>query len=105
MKNLQDVRALNLQPHDLEDLKPEVKHIYDRRLRMQLMTVESIDDFHDIISHAKIQQRDLKDLKPDVRTVYKKRVAYYIEMSRLLKNDMIDVTEPVKEAPNNEEDK
>ena len=54
MEIIQDIMALNLQPHDLEDLKPEVKRIYDRRLRMQLMTVESIDDFHDIISHAKI---------------------------------------------------
>ena len=39
MENLQDILALNLQPHDLEDLKPEVKQIYDRRVRMQLITV------------------------------------------------------------------
>ena len=47
----------------------------------------------------------MKDLKPDVRTVYEKRVAYQNEITRLLNNDMIEVTEPVKEAPNNEEDK
>ena len=69
------------------------------------MTVESIEGFVDIILHPKIEQRDLKDLKPDVRTVYEKRVAYHNEISRLLNNEMIEVTEPVKEAPNNEEDK
>ena len=59
MENRQDILALNLYPHDLEDLKPEVRRIYDRRVRMQLMTVESIEGFVDIISNAKIEQRDV----------------------------------------------
>ena len=96
---------MNLQPHDLEDLKPEVKQIYERKVRMQLMTVESIENFVDIIFHSEIEQRDLKYLKPDVRAVYEKRVAYHNEISSLLNYAMIDVTESVEEAPDNEEDK
>ena len=70
------------------------------------MTVKSIEDFVDIISHAKIEQRYLEDLKPEVRAVYEERVAYHKLISRLLENDMIEViVDPVKEAPNNEEEK
>ena len=47
----------------------------------------------------------MKDLQPDVLAVYEKRVAYHNEISRLLNNEMIDVTESVEEAPNDEEDK
>ena len=105
MENLQDILDMNLQPHDLEDLKPEVKQIYDRKVKMQLLTVESIENFVDIIFHAEIEQQDVKYLKPDVRTVYEKRVAYHNEISRLLNNAMIDVTESVEEAHDNQEDK
>ena len=106
MEDLQDILELNLQPHDLDDLRPKVRQIYSRRMELQLMTVKSIEDFVDIIFHAEIEQRELKDLQPDVRAVYEKRVAYHNLISRLLKNDMIEVAvKPVKEAPTNEEDK
>ena len=45
----------------------------------------------------------MKDLKPHVRAVYEKRVAYHNEIIRLLNDEMIDVTEPVKEAPNKQQ--
>ena len=42
MENRQDILAINLKQLDLEDLKPEVRQIYSRRMRIQLMSVESI---------------------------------------------------------------
>ena len=53
---------------------------------------------------AKNVLRYFEDLKPDVRAVVEKRVAYHNIISRLLKNNMMDVTESVKEAPKNEQD-
>ena len=40
MKNRHDIQELNLQPHDLDDLKPEVRRIYDRRINLQQITAE-----------------------------------------------------------------
>ena len=63
-----------------------------------------MEDYVDIIE-PNYQQRDLKDLQPEARAVFERRVSYHHMISNLLKNDMIDVTEPVKNAPKNEEDK
>ena len=52
MENLQDILDMNLQPHDLEDLKPKVRQIYSRRMEMKLMTVKAIEDYVDIFAHA-----------------------------------------------------
>ena len=63
-----------------------------------------MEDYVDIMQLG-YQPSDMKDLKPEARTVYKRRVSYQQMISNLLKYNMIELTEPVKVAPNNEEDK
>ena len=50
MENQQDILALNLKQQDLEDLMPEVRQIYQRRVKMQLMTTVSIFDYVDVMT-------------------------------------------------------
>ena len=44
MENRQDILTIKLEQHDLEDLKPEVRQIYELRKKMQLMTAETMQD-------------------------------------------------------------
>ena len=53
--------------------------------------------------------KDLKDLNKEARQIYLQRVEHHILMTNVLKDHMIEVKEeepePVKEAPESEEDK
>ena len=75
IENRQDILAMNLQPHDLEDLKPEVRRIYDHRLNLQNMTEEDMEYYNmDIQANIALQQHDLKDLKPEFLEIYNRRM-------------------------------
>ena len=50
MENRQDILTVKLEQHDLEDLKQEVRQIYELRKKMQLMTSVSIFDHVDILT-------------------------------------------------------
>ena len=57
----------------VRDLQPDVKAIYDRRMRMQLTTVEEMENHVDIML-PNYQPHDLNDMKLEVREAYEKRV-------------------------------
>ena len=103
MKDYNDITTLSYQPHELRDLKSEVKVIYDRRMSLTLVTEQQMEDYVDIMDQN-FQPYELKDLKPEVKEVYKRRAEYHNMISNLLMNSMIEVTDDFKKIAVPEED-
>ena len=40
MESFTNIMALDIQPHELKELQPDVKQIYERRMKIHLTTVE-----------------------------------------------------------------
>ena len=91
-----------VKPSTVRDLKPEVKAIYDHRMLMLLITAETMENHVDIMQ-ANYQPHDLKYMMPEVREIHERRVKHHNMICDLLENNMVEVTDQVKQAITNDD--
>ena len=108
MENMSTMSLLNLKPSKVRDLKPEVRHVYDQRMSMNLLSTQEIKGYSDE-EVQNFPQLYLSDMKPEVHAVFDKRVTeieHRQQLQELLKT-MVPVQdeEDVKHDQEEEEKK
>ena len=71
MQSYKDIMGLDIKHHELKMLKYQVRQIYERRIKMRLITAEQMSGCEDL---SAIELRYLKDLKTEVRQIYSRRM-------------------------------
>ena len=57
----------------LEDLKPEVRRIYHRKIKLKQMTESDMESYSDVMVRE-IQKHELKMLQLEVRQIYDRKI-------------------------------
>ena len=106
IRELSAKKVRKLKSSTVRDLEPDVKEIYERRISMQLTTVEDMENIADVLNQ-RYEHQFLIDFKPEVLAVYEKRVEYHNKLTDLLRNSMVEASAEVTQTvhPEDEDEK